>query len=211
MPAPRDHRPSAPAKAPKGAKPSRQSLTALLEEHGLVLLYDGECGLCDRTVQWVLKRDREGSMRFAPLKSAVGREALARLPRARQRGLRDPRPPRGGVDQVDGGAGAAALRGRGVGLRDGGLPAATRAARLVLRLRGPSPHCLVWAARQLPAPQRRGFGALPDDALTHERRERCPRRLTGHSALRNATARRPLPPPSGARTTRSAARRGSRC
>ncbi|MBK6458569.1 MAG: DUF393 domain-containing protein [Gemmatimonadetes bacterium] len=80
MPAPRDHRPSAPAKAPKGAKPSRQSLTALLEEHGLVLLYDGECGLCDRTVQWVLKRDREGSMRFAPLKSAVGREALARLP-----------------------------------------------------------------------------------------------------------------------------------
>ena len=34
-----------------------------------VILYDGECGLCDRLVQWVLKRDRAGVFRFAALQS----------------------------------------------------------------------------------------------------------------------------------------------
>ena len=41
-----------------------------------ILLYDGVCNLCDRTVQFVLKRDRLGQFRFAPLQSGVGR-ALA--------------------------------------------------------------------------------------------------------------------------------------
>ena len=34
-----------------------------------VILYDGECGLCDRLVQWVLKRDRAGVFQFAALQS----------------------------------------------------------------------------------------------------------------------------------------------
>jgi len=34
-----------------------------------VILYDGECGLCDRLVQWVLARDRAGVFRFAALQS----------------------------------------------------------------------------------------------------------------------------------------------
>jgi len=32
-----------------------------------VLFYDGSCGLCDRTVQLVIKRDRAGRFRCAPL------------------------------------------------------------------------------------------------------------------------------------------------
>jgi predicted DCC family thiol-disulfide oxidoreductase YuxK len=30
-------------------------------------LYDGECGLCDRSVQWLLRHDRRGVLQFAPL------------------------------------------------------------------------------------------------------------------------------------------------
>ncbi|HEX4936749.1 MAG TPA: DCC1-like thiol-disulfide oxidoreductase family protein [Gemmatimonadaceae bacterium] len=67
---------------PQSGKPRGRgtSLAQRLEEHGLILLYDGHCGLCNRTVRWVLKRDPGGTMCFAPLSSAVGREALSRLP-----------------------------------------------------------------------------------------------------------------------------------
>ena len=41
-----------------------------------VLLYDGVCGLCNRTVQFVLKRDRSEVFRFAALQSALGRRIL---------------------------------------------------------------------------------------------------------------------------------------
>jgi predicted DCC family thiol-disulfide oxidoreductase YuxK len=43
-----------------------------------VLLYDGVCGLCNRLVRFVLARDFEGRVRFAPLQSAFAREALSR-------------------------------------------------------------------------------------------------------------------------------------
>lgn len=43
-----------------------------------VILYDGECGLCDRLVQWVLPRDRGGHFRFAALQSEWARAALRR-------------------------------------------------------------------------------------------------------------------------------------
>ncbi|MEO6445722.1 MAG: DCC1-like thiol-disulfide oxidoreductase family protein [Gemmatimonadaceae bacterium] len=60
--------------------PSRLDLPALLAEHRYILLYDGVCGLCNRTVQWILRRDSDGPMRFATLQGPVGREALRRLP-----------------------------------------------------------------------------------------------------------------------------------
>jgi predicted DCC family thiol-disulfide oxidoreductase YuxK len=41
-----------------------------------VILYDGECGLCDRLVQWVLPRDRAGRFRFAALQSEWAQAAL---------------------------------------------------------------------------------------------------------------------------------------
>jgi predicted DCC family thiol-disulfide oxidoreductase YuxK len=41
-----------------------------------ILLYDGVCGLCNRTVQFVLRYDREKKFRFAPLQSAFGARLL---------------------------------------------------------------------------------------------------------------------------------------
>jgi predicted DCC family thiol-disulfide oxidoreductase YuxK len=43
------------------------------------LFYDGECGLCDRFVQFVLRHDRREYFQFAPLQSPAGRQQLARL------------------------------------------------------------------------------------------------------------------------------------
>lgn len=40
-----------------------------------ILFFDGACGLCDRTVQWMARRDRHGVLRYAPLQG----ETYARL------------------------------------------------------------------------------------------------------------------------------------
>jgi predicted DCC family thiol-disulfide oxidoreductase YuxK len=45
---------------------------------GPVVLYDGTCGLCDRSVQLILRHDRRGRFRFAALQSDTGRALLAR-------------------------------------------------------------------------------------------------------------------------------------
>lgn len=59
---------------------AERRLAELLAEHGYILLYDGVCGFCDRIVQFVLKRDRIGAMRFATLEGELGQAALRRLP-----------------------------------------------------------------------------------------------------------------------------------
>lgn len=46
----------------------------------LTLLYDGYCRYCDGTVQFILRHDPAGTMRFAPLDGATAREVLDRLP-----------------------------------------------------------------------------------------------------------------------------------
>lgn len=58
----------------------RPALREVLELHGYVLLYDGVCGLCNRFVQWVIKHDRAGTMRFATLQGAYGQDAMKSLP-----------------------------------------------------------------------------------------------------------------------------------
>ena len=45
-----------------------------------VLLYDGTCGFCATSVQWVLKRDRVGTLCFAALQGETARPILARHP-----------------------------------------------------------------------------------------------------------------------------------
>jgi predicted DCC family thiol-disulfide oxidoreductase YuxK len=39
-----------------------------------VLFFDGECGLCTRSVRWVARWDRRGRISFAPLQGALARE-----------------------------------------------------------------------------------------------------------------------------------------
>ncbi len=43
-----------------------------------ILLYDGVCGFCNRTVQFVLRHDSKDHFRFASLQSALGRNILTR-------------------------------------------------------------------------------------------------------------------------------------
>ena len=49
---------------------------------GPVLLFDGECGLCNRVVRRLLKFDRGGVLRYAPLQGPAAQEFL------RKQGLR---------------------------------------------------------------------------------------------------------------------------
>jgi predicted DCC family thiol-disulfide oxidoreductase YuxK len=43
-----------------------------------ILLYDGVCGLCNRFVQFILRRDRNAIFRFASLQSPIAARILAR-------------------------------------------------------------------------------------------------------------------------------------
>jgi predicted DCC family thiol-disulfide oxidoreductase YuxK len=51
------------------------------EDHQPVLLYDGECGLCNRVVRLLLRTDRRRRLKFAPLQGAAAQAYL------RQQGL----------------------------------------------------------------------------------------------------------------------------
>jgi predicted DCC family thiol-disulfide oxidoreductase YuxK len=43
-----------------------------------ILLYDGVCGLCNRLVQFILRRDRAAVFRFAALQTRLGARILTR-------------------------------------------------------------------------------------------------------------------------------------
>src|SRR5688500_9873690 len=45
-----------------------------------LLLFDGECAMCDATVQWVLDHDRKGVFSFAPLQGETAKAVVARHP-----------------------------------------------------------------------------------------------------------------------------------
>lgn len=45
-----------------------------------VILYDGNCGFCDGTVKFLLRRDPHGPLRFAALQSEYGQALIARHP-----------------------------------------------------------------------------------------------------------------------------------
>jgi predicted DCC family thiol-disulfide oxidoreductase YuxK len=57
-----------------------QMVDALMEIKYPLLLYDGVCGFCNRTVQFVLKNDHKGTVHFAPLQSGLSMAFLARHP-----------------------------------------------------------------------------------------------------------------------------------
>jgi predicted DCC family thiol-disulfide oxidoreductase YuxK len=43
-----------------------------------MLLFDGDCGLCDRTVRFILRHERDDHIHFAALTSVTGRALLIR-------------------------------------------------------------------------------------------------------------------------------------
>jgi predicted DCC family thiol-disulfide oxidoreductase YuxK len=58
-----------------GAMPEPEIPSAIAHP---IVLYDGVCGLCNRSVQFILNRDPQGIFRFASLQSAVAERILAR-------------------------------------------------------------------------------------------------------------------------------------
>jgi len=48
-----------------------------------VLLYDGVCGFCNKSVQLILDHDQRGEMRFAALQSDYGQAVIERHPELR--------------------------------------------------------------------------------------------------------------------------------
>lgn len=55
-----------------------------MEHEKKIILFDGVCNLCNRWVQFVIKRDKADRFRFAALQSDTGRELL------RQRSIEGP-------------------------------------------------------------------------------------------------------------------------
>lgn len=51
-----------------------------IDETAPVLLYDGVCGFCNKTVQMIIDRDRRGTLRFAALQGDYGRAVVGRHP-----------------------------------------------------------------------------------------------------------------------------------
>lgn len=50
-----------------------------IEEKHPVVLFDGVCNLCNRSVRFILARDPGGIFRFAPLQSDAGKNILRRF------------------------------------------------------------------------------------------------------------------------------------
>ncbi|HEX6750925.1 MAG TPA: thiol-disulfide oxidoreductase DCC family protein [Longimicrobium sp.] len=55
-----------------------ETATEIPPVDGPLVLYDGQCGLCNRSVQLILRHDRRGAFRFAALQSELGQALLAR-------------------------------------------------------------------------------------------------------------------------------------
>ena len=59
-------------------QPSPTELPRELPDH--VVLYDGVCGLCSKTVRWLVKRDARGELWFAPLQGPTATRLRKRHP-----------------------------------------------------------------------------------------------------------------------------------
>jgi predicted DCC family thiol-disulfide oxidoreductase YuxK len=46
----------------------------------MLVLYDGMCGFCDASVQWILRHDPAGRFRFAPLQGETAADVRRRHP-----------------------------------------------------------------------------------------------------------------------------------
>src|SRR3569623_3238296 len=47
---------------------------------GPVVLYDGTCGLCHKSVQWILRHERDHAIQFAPLQGETAAQLRTQFP-----------------------------------------------------------------------------------------------------------------------------------
>lgn len=50
---------------------------ATLNQTRHIVFYDGECGLCQHSVQWLLNRDKKGYLLYAPLQGDTAKSILS--------------------------------------------------------------------------------------------------------------------------------------
>ena len=50
------------------------------DESAPIVLYDGTCGLCHRSVRWILRHERDRTIQFAPLQGSTAETLRARHP-----------------------------------------------------------------------------------------------------------------------------------
>ena len=51
-----------------------QSILLMKPEKSLIVLFDGECNLCNRSVQFIIKRDKTAKIKLASLQSEIAKE-----------------------------------------------------------------------------------------------------------------------------------------
>jgi predicted DCC family thiol-disulfide oxidoreductase YuxK len=59
---------------------ARETPVAALATDGPLVLYDGVCGLCAKSVRWILRHERDSELRFAPLQGTTAAACRARFP-----------------------------------------------------------------------------------------------------------------------------------
>src|SRR5271166_1670401 len=64
-------------RVPSGFHPHNVSELAQIGDR-LLVIFDGHCGFCNRTVRWFLRRDRRDRLRFVPSESPKVAGLLAR-------------------------------------------------------------------------------------------------------------------------------------
>ncbi len=50
--------------------------TSATTEHSSIVFFDGVCGLCNHTIDFLMKRDRRGVLKFAPLQGNTAAEIV---------------------------------------------------------------------------------------------------------------------------------------
>lgn len=60
--------------APTNSEPVPADEKTFSLSQGPVLLYDGECGVCSASIQWILRHERRCDLRFVPIESDLGKE-----------------------------------------------------------------------------------------------------------------------------------------
>ena len=63
------------------AAPAAESAADHAIANGGIILYDGTCGLCAKSVRWILKHERDHQMMFAPLQGETVAALRPRYPR----------------------------------------------------------------------------------------------------------------------------------
>ena len=53
-----------------------QSILLMKPEKSLIVLFDGECNLCNRSVQFIIKRDKTAKIKLASLQSEIAKELI---------------------------------------------------------------------------------------------------------------------------------------